>query len=531
MRYILPLLLLTTFLFSATDNEQPLKYEQQKQIFDKLQKSQDKIIFHEAVKEKVQTGDINETQCFDLKKINIVNSELISEDQKTHFTSSLEGQCVGMKKLNRLVKQISNYYIDHGYMTSLAYLRPQDMSDGVIEIYVNEGKIEDFTDHNLSTKLVFLGLKGEILNIRDIEVGLEQLNRLSSNHATLKLHPSKKEGYSLIEILNKKTSPLHAYLSVNNYGAETTGVAQLSANLTWDSPFNINDKLTVGTNGTGKVETGQKSLGHSADYSVPFHRLLATLKYSSYEYAQTVVGTGTYISRGISQNFEANINYKLFHAKKHKVEYNLGFVKKQSKNYVADVLLDASSYELGIAQASLKYIYQEALSNAYIIASVDQGTDAYDLDRVAISLDNDFTKFILDIGYTRYFKNEHLITYALVAHAQHTDDDLFSTEVISIGGPYSVRGFKLQGFSGNSGIYLRNDLSIQFDKLTPYVALDAGSIKKEETANYGDLIGSAFGVKANYKALNIDLFHSVPLSYPDGLPTETFTGINLSLSL
>ncbi|MEX0631467.1 ShlB/FhaC/HecB family hemolysin secretion/activation protein [Serratia ureilytica] len=55
--------------------------------------------------------------------------------------------------------------------------------------------------------------------------------------------------------------------------------------------------------------------------------------------------------------------------------------------------------------------------------------------------------------------------YLTSAYGQTSADNLYAGERISIGGQYSVRGFKEQYLTGNRGAYWRNELNWQWQTL------------------------------------------------------------------
>ncbi|MDV0916573.1 POTRA domain-containing protein, partial [Enterobacter asburiae] len=70
-----------------------------------------------------------------------------------------------------------------GYITSRAFLTEQDLSGGQLNIVVLEGRLEAIRlegETPRMLKMAFPGRVGGILNLRDIEQGMEQINRLRS---------------------------------------------------------------------------------------------------------------------------------------------------------------------------------------------------------------------------------------------------------------------------------------------------------------------------------------------------------------
>ena len=59
---------------------------------------------------------------------------------------------------------------------------------------------------NLTTAFPFL--KGKLLQLRDLEQGLDQINRLPSNRATMQLVPADEVGGTKVMIFNERGRPI-----------------------------------------------------------------------------------------------------------------------------------------------------------------------------------------------------------------------------------------------------------------------------------------------------------------------------------
>ncbi len=82
-------------------------------------------------------------------------------------------------------------------------------------------------------------------------------------------------------------------------------------------------------------------------------------------------------------------------------------------------------------------------------------------------------------------KDVHL-AYSFKTSGQYSADNLYNTEQLTMGGYYTVRGFKTQSLSGNSGAFMRNELiytmpywlpdelKVAFAKVDLFAGIDAG---------------------------------------------------------
>ncbi|MEG5681185.1 POTRA domain-containing protein, partial [Enterobacter asburiae] len=119
--------------------------------------------------------------CFTIDTITLSGTTLISPKTRQTLVAPWQGRCLDMPKITELLARISDWYISRGYITSRAFLTEQDLSGGQLNIVVLEGRLEAIRlegETPRMLKMAFPGRVGGILNLRDIEQGMEQINRL-----------------------------------------------------------------------------------------------------------------------------------------------------------------------------------------------------------------------------------------------------------------------------------------------------------------------------------------------------------------
>lgn len=125
---------------SIKDELQQQQAERLKQIDQSQQQLQHLTPLPQLPDDNVAT---EETQCFEIHSISFQGNQAISSHTLHQQVAEYEGQCLGLSGINRILHDISNFYIQKGYVTSRALLIPQDLSDGSLMIQVLEGKLED----------------------------------------------------------------------------------------------------------------------------------------------------------------------------------------------------------------------------------------------------------------------------------------------------------------------------------------------------------------------------------------------------
>ncbi|WP_255523188.1 ShlB/FhaC/HecB family hemolysin secretion/activation protein [Xenorhabdus sp. PB62.4] len=196
------------------------------------------------------TSDGEESSCHLIHQVQFDGAENLSAPAQQALSQPYLSRCLTANKINELVRKVSNTYIEKGYVTSQAGLKAQDLSTGILTITVTEGKVGSILldgETSLALKMVFPNMVGKALNLRDIEQGMEQLNRLPSQQITIDIQPAKQPGYS--DVILKRTAsrlPVNASLGLDNSGQKNTGAEQINTTLGLDNLlYALNLKMQV----------------------------------------------------------------------------------------------------------------------------------------------------------------------------------------------------------------------------------------------------------------------------------------------
>jgi hemolysin activation/secretion protein len=142
----------------------------------------------------------NATAKFKIKELKIEGASLLTRRALDQFVATYSGREIGLDDVERLLSDILKYYFAKGFGTTRAYLPDQDLSSGILRVTVIEGRIEGFVQHEagkpdqVPSRNIFPASPGDILNLRDLERGVDNLNRIASNSAILDLIPGSKPG-------------------------------------------------------------------------------------------------------------------------------------------------------------------------------------------------------------------------------------------------------------------------------------------------------------------------------------------------
>ena len=411
-----------------------------------------------------------DTRCFPIKTIDLAGADSLSAGERAELIKPYIGECLGVPQLNAVLKVITDRYLAKGLVTSRAYLPQQDLSSGNLKIQVVEGKLENLkgaegsgiTDRQLA--MSFPGKSGELLNLREIEQMVDQLNRLPSNQAQMELAPGKAVGGSDVLVKNTPQKPWRVGLSRHNGGQRSTGEQQWGASLDWDNPLGLADQLSL-RGGHDAISDHQKTSRNSMlNYSLPFGWWNLTYTYSESEYrSQAQANNFKFKQTGDSQNHQLRLERVIHRDALSKTSLSTGVAYLRTNNFIEDSKLALSSNRLSEAQFGINHGRRIGSSFLNIDLGMQDGIGAFDAqanhDPKPGQADARYRKYTATVSYLYPFKlwGESL-SFSSLMTGQHSEDVLFSPQRMSLGGQSSIRGYKDQMLSGDSGGYWRNDL-------------------------------------------------------------------------
>lgn len=476
--------------------------------------------------------------CRDIKEVHIGGSTLMPEDEQKKITEKYAGKCLAISDIESLLGAVTSYYINRGYIAARAYVQTQDLGIGVLRVLVVEGKVESLQIEgkagSVNLQTAFPGVVGQPLNLRDFEQGLDQINRLSSNKATMELQPGVEPGASRVVIKNEPDRRLSGNVTFDSFGGDSTGRYQVGANAFVDNLIGLNDgAMLTHRRTTGPTERHSHST--SALLSVPLGYWTATASYVASSYATPVkLPSLTLVADGSTDIGSLQLEYVAYRDQINRVSLSSTLTFKDSENFLAGQKLETSSRQMSnleVGAAWSTQVYGGALSSRINMTKGLSLFGSYD-DPAGLPKNApraQFQKFEGALSWSRPFNiYDRVLVFGSSINSQWSKDVLYGMDQFLAGSVFSVRGFRSNSLSGDIGYYMRNDLSapttLQIGTFTvnarPYLGLDHGHIYRHANQQGGALTGTAAGVAINVRRLLVDVQAVRALSAPDNFSNE-----------
>lgn len=532
------------FAAAQTPGDLELIRERQERLLQEQQRRLEELrqLPGEAEPSPIEPG-VEPERCFEIRRIRLEGASLLGEADRAALLEPFEGQCLGSGQLNALLKAITDHYLGRGYVTTRAYLPQQDLADGELQVIVIEGRLEGLDSSALASDrelaMSFPGQTGEVLNLRELEQLVDQLGRLPSRQAQLELVPGEQVGGSRVQLKGQRDKAWRISLNRHNDGQNSTGEQQWGAGLDWDSPLGLADQLSLRGGGDAVSDRFRHSANQSLSYGLPYGWWTFNYSYSQSYYRTQGIGAGLlFETDGQSKAHQVRGERVLHRDALSKTAVSLGISQLRTRNYIDDSLIEVSSQRL--SEAQLGFNHGRRIGSAFVNLDLgwQRGIGALDAQRSGDPRGGEpvarYRKYSLTLSYLQPFQwwGESFSFDSLV-NGQKSEDVLFSPQRISVGGLSSVRGFKEQSLSGDTGGYWRNQLRwrkpVAWEPLRPFVheyglalAYDLGVIHggRHNPEQRGRLSGNAIELSARGRYLAASLTFAQSLERPDAISRQ-----------
>ena len=420
--------------------------------------------------EKKVTPPPSETEKkFLIEHINVEGNTVISDDDIMEITSEYEYKELSLDDLMEAAKKITDLYAAKGYITSQAYVPPQNIKNNTVLIKILEGKYGSFNIEgvqNSNEEIIKRRLKKETnkqFNYNDLRDDLMYINQNPDRIARAVLYRGGLLGTTDVMIKVKDRPPVHPFISYDNTGNNTTGNWRLTLGLEDNSLLGWEDRVFVRFMRSDTFNF----YGLIGDYTIPVNESGTKLGISASYFKSRIGGDfqdygikswAATISPFMSQPI-FNLNYK---SGTLGGTIDGGLDVKEAKTTVGGVL--DSRDKLRVMRGAVTLDESDAIGRTQLRnelnVSFPNFLDSMDENDIHSSRERGGGKFVR-YNYTLSRMNSMpFSTYLLLnAAGQASNNPLISSEQYRVGGMYTVRGYDeghaLGDYGNNASAELR----------------------------------------------------------------------------
>lgn len=514
--------------------------EQEKARYNQLNTSGKEVRASESTVDNKQLHFPKESSCL------MIHQVILDKDDKIphwlplrHITDQALEHCIGIEGVRLLVAALQNRLIEHGYITTRVLVPNQDLSQGTLTLQILSGILGKMTlsedaDHYANLWTAFPDHRGDLLDLRAMEQGLENLQRIPGVSATIGLLPGEKAGETDVVITRNQPSFWRLGSWIDDAGSKYTGRYQGGLAFYLDNPTSMNDLFYVSIGRDLQHDRTRNSRNSSLYYSVPFGFWSLDLYAGRNQYLQSISNAFyDYQYRGKNRTLSLQVNRVIHRSALQKTTLSFQVLKRDSHYYFNDTELqiqqrDTTSWKAGIN-------HRHYISNAVLDADLTYQRNVHwfgakpaaEEDYAGASAQSRIINLDLSAQVPFVLFGQSM-SYQPRYQQQYTSDRLTSQNRFSIGNRWSVRGFDGElNLKADEGFYLRNDINLNLPKFNHqlYVGVDYGQVSGtgSEHLSHKGLAGGVVGVRGWKWGAGYDAFVGTPLYKPDSFTTSPMT--------
>ncbi|MEM6883786.1 MAG: ShlB/FhaC/HecB family hemolysin secretion/activation protein [Verrucomicrobiota bacterium] len=453
--------------------EQPKKPDEDEELLDSL----DGIYFTSHADGILKEGREG------VKGVEIVDIPLLENEEFRSRIEPFVGEPVSIAQLRQLVRTVIQYYRDQDIPVVDVIVAEQDITVGVVQLHVVEGRLEDvivegnkwFSDELISSKIRMKRAE-RILSTPLIE-DINYLNRNPFRRVKVVFEKGDQAGYTDLILETEDRFPVRIYTGYEDTGNDLTGEERLLFGANWGNAFMQDHTLSYQYTASTDFNTQES---HSIFYSMPVRRHDTWTSFFSISIADDAEldrsTTGGLLQILNGETVQAGMDYRFGLPSPGKDFYHgitPGFTYKKVYNKLEQVtpfVLQRKEH-VEVLHWSLKYDafmrdpvgytrFETTAFHSFGNWTSLNGADEFD---TTTGLDGGRTGADPQYSYLKlYLERVFILPWEFEAHGrltwQFSDSNLLATEQLGIGGFNTVRGYTEAEVRGDEGYYFNLEM-------------------------------------------------------------------------
>lgn len=446
-----------------------------------------------------------------VERLRITGATVFPTETLHALVADAEGRRLSLARLAALAQRITDYYRNHGYLISRAYLPAQTITGGVVEIAVLEGelgavRIDDEAGLHGAALAPLEAIPTDApLTANALERSLLLTSDVPGVNVTAILAPGATVGTADLRVGVTPAQRVTGFVSLDSYGNDYTGEARATGHVNFNNPLQLGDQLSL----TGLISEDNLYYGRVA-YQLPVNR-----------WGTRAGAVYTYLDYRLGGDFEAldaegnagiasvNVRHPFVRSRAFNLYASLRYAHKLLEERIG--AFDTETHaQLDNVTAGLSGDFNDSFGRGavnafdlrYTAGDLELDPASRAIDAATAETAGGFDKF--NLGFQRLQRLSDAASLYLFYRGQYTDDNLDSAEQMSLGGAYGVRAYPQGEVSADEAHLLTVEGRLDLDLPWPgrwqaiafidhgYARLSAQPYTDED--NYRDLTGAGVGL-------------------------------------
>ncbi|MBF0461858.1 MAG: hypothetical protein HQL87_10715 [Magnetococcales bacterium] len=435
-------------------------------------------------------------------EIKVTGVTVASAEEVQKVVDPWRKRALTAKEMEGVAGDVAALLRSKGVTLAQAYLPPQKLDSGVLEIAVQEGIVDGRAGHNgvvvtgaeerIHKEIVenFLANAVEAekpLDTAKLETSLrlvEELPGVESVHSDLT--PGSRPGTTQVEAKVAESNLVTGSLWADNFGSVYTGAERLNTLLNLNSPTGHGERLSI----TGSRASGMLSGKVAAQMPVGSEgaRVGLSLSQMTLDIGREVAPLNLDSDTTVASLFGA---YSLARGSKYNADLALNVDHKHLSNDMSGFRLNDRVVDMATLNYSGNWVDPWSGTVDWGLGLAMGHTDLsgnvvnQQLDASTVKTEGDFSKLVWNLGRRAGVLGSETLTYRVAANGQLANRNLDSAEKFQLGGPSGVRAYPVGEGLGDDGwlasLEVNHNLGpVGAGNLSVYTFLDAGGVTQYE---------------------------------------------------
>lgn len=467
-------------------------------------------------------------------KIQVVGSTVLSQEELRQITAAYENRDVTTEELEEVRKMVTMAYVTKGYPNSGAILPDQDLIGGLVTLQVIEGRLSEiriqgtrwFRPSYLRNR-IDLGT-GPPLNANMLRHRLQlilQDERLQQVRTELK--PGTALGEAILDVNVVEANPMKAFVEYNNHVSAGVGENQLRGTVIHRNLTGNGDVLSMGFGASAQAFPFAVGVFPSLDasYLIPLNRYDTTFS-AGYRYVNYQVVQDPFRSLDIkseTQIWSVSLRHPLYRTLYDDIALSIVGEYEQNANTLSGLPFDSvTGMKNGFGNvAALRFIQEwthRTTASVFAVRSrfsTGIGVLGATVSDTPDTPDSQFFSWLGQFQWLKQFESTRIELLNLV-NVQIANDRLFPLEQMSVGGRYSVRGYRENTLLRDNGVVYqfetrfplwRSSTGFPSMQFCPFADVGHSWAAKGSVGDVHTLASIGAGLRFNFSALtNLNVY-------------------------
>lgn len=426
----------------------PEDLEKEKKIREKKEQLQKNL--DEAGKDGVKYNP-----QFKLNQVIFEGNTVIKDKDLQKFAKHLIGNDVYLEDVMNLTLEVSRHYQKKGYITSYAYLPPQEIDNGTVTIKIIESRVaQPISEGSRWARPFYLETfvlggphlsKGRVFNARELQGAMKSINRSDYMKGSVAIERDPDTDETKLELNVQDRFPISFDVGWDDFGRDYTGRQRVTMIAGMDNLTGFGDKIY------GGPILSSRSVGALAGYQLPVGPWGTKLGVD-YSYSQMNLG-GPYRDLGIkgkSNNLSFSLTQPIVNTATTDLNARISYdmVGSNTAIYNVPTPQNISDYKLNVIRASLYGMHDDKTGRWIASAGADFGMSGN--ENINGGPQSMFYKLVASAARVQRLPKDCLGIVRV--NGQFSPQSLYAAEQMFIGGAYSIRGYQPSELIGDYGV-------------------------------------------------------------------------------